>query len=172
MEQKENTSWGDYKLTIGGEEIQCFTDPASSDGDSSTVSAVTSKNGELTILGTLSFSKKNIKRMQKLFKGLMAKKRRLPRKLKKKIKKQNTIMPTLIKYIESAIPYGFRPQVLGCDLRCRCYVEPLKPPVSKEYLDRFTADDIEKMIKSFDTQPTLPRDTGNRPNFIIIDDVE
>lgn len=176
MKEKEDLTWGDYKLTIGGKEIQGFAyiDPASPEGDLSTVSTAISKNGNITVTGTITINKKQIKELRKLCR---AKKMRLPRKLKKKLKKERekriiAMNKNIIDWLDFYFPFGYRPRDLDKYLRCRCYVEPVTPPVPNEYLKRFTADDIEKMIKSFDNQPILPRDTGNRPGYIIIDDIE
>lgn len=167
MEEKEDLNWGDYKLTIGGKEIQGFAsfDPASPDGDLSTVSTVISKNGSITVTGTITISKKQIKELRKL---CGAKKMRLPRKLKKKLKKEREKLDkNIIDWLDNYFPFGYRSRDLDKYLRCRCYVAPVD---KYEKLIADSNNEISKLVVS--PVPVLPRDTNNRPGVIVIDDLD
>lgn len=179
MEEKD-TSWGDVELYIGGKKLVDFRDAKINTGFDIVVDGEIWHNCNLkdnkihSYTGTITISKKEAHKLRKLFK---LKKHRLPRKLKKKLKKKRVqrikgMNKNIIEWRDYYFPFGYRPRYLDKFLSCRCYVVPVTPSVSKEYLNRFTADDIAKMIKSFDNQPILPRDPGNRPNFIICDDLE
>lgn len=157
MEEKENINCGDYRLFIGGKEITTFAsvDLAVPGSDTSVISEVVSHNGELTFTGTISFSKKDIYKIKKLFKG---KKRCLPRKLKKRLKKERE--NNKAKYLEFWLHFltnSYKPQI-QID---RLDVNKIIADLNKE---------VSKLIVS--PVPTLPRDPGNRPNFIIYDDLE
>lgn len=150
MEEKE-ISWGDCRLFIGGKEITTFAsvDLAVPGSDVLTVSELMPHNGELTVTGVLTISKRQAKELRKLCKG---KKLRLPRKVKKKLKKQNKIFFELLERYRRAHEY-------------------LNEPIIST--DKLVADlnkEVSKLIIS--PVPILPRDFNNHPGCIIIDDLE
>ncbi|NDV64010.1 hypothetical protein D0T60_01940 [Bacteroides sp. 224] len=83
MNENKEMSWSDVEIRIGGRKIYGIT-------NSSINIAGRGKSGILidniahSFTGTVTLSKKNLRRLRKI---CMAKKMRLPRKLKKKLKK-------------------------------------------------------------------------------------
>lgn len=150
MEEKE-ISWGDCRFFIGGQEITTFAsvDLAVPGSDTSVISEVVSRNGELTFMGTIHISKKEARKLRELCK---MKKRRLPRKLKKKLKKQRLLFYELLKYYPQTHEY-------------------LNEPIIST--DKLVAD-LNKELSNIVIKPApiLPRDFNSHPGCIIIDDLE
>lgn len=110
MENKDLINWGDVRITLGGKEIKpivcCDIAVAGSDYSST---GVIIDNKIHSYTGTITLSKKDIRKLQKALKADMPKKYRLPRKLKKKLKKErekryNEIYNNALEWIKYYFP--------------------------------------------------------------------
>lgn len=151
MEEKDLTTWGDVRIMLGGKEIKGITN-LSYKQDVRRVSVP--KITEYT--GTITLTKKEANRIMRAL--YRSKKKRIPRKLKKKLKKEHE--KRKLRRLEFWLHFltnSYKPQI-QID---RLDVNKIIADLSKE---------VSKLVVS--PVPTLPRDPGNRPNFISYDDLE
>lgn len=161
MKEKEDLTWGDVELYIGGKKIEDFRSAKINTGFDVVVNGEILRHCHLkeniihSYTGTITISKKEARKLRKLFK---VKKRRLPRKLKKKLKKEReNNKAKRLEFWLHFLTNSYKPQI----------------QIDRLDVNKLIADsnkEVSKLVVS--PVPTLPRDPGNRPNFIIYDDLE